>query len=69
MGKDEVIDSGWLGPDPSNTALSRLGDVAVVARGNVSFGDPSDATPSWLVARHGSVSSAEMYVPLLSFAS
>lgn len=67
--RDEVLDAGWFGPTVTDTARNRLGDVAVVARGHWSFSDPADATPSWLVARHGSLSPEEMHVPLLTFAS
>ena len=44
----------------------RLGDVAVWSPGTpVSFDDPADTGPFALVCRHGSLTSAEMLVPLL----
>ena len=46
--------------------LARLGDVALVARDDVAFHDPLDTGPYQLVGRHGSLTSAEMYVPLLA---
>ena len=55
--------------DSSCQARRRLGDVAIVAREQWSFADPADRTPSWLVARHGSLSPEEMHVPLLTFTS
>ena len=46
---------------------SRLGDVALVAREPVAFLDPADTGETRLAARHGSLTAAEMYVPLLTF--
>jgi Type I phosphodiesterase / nucleotide pyrophosphatase len=51
---DEVVAGGWLG------------DVALVARAPVAFVDPADAGDSSLVSRHGSLTGAEMLVPLLA---
>lgn len=64
---EEVVDAGWLGPAStvSKGALERLGDVALAAREAVAFYDPSDGGPTRLVTRHGSLSAAEMLVPLL----
>jgi hypothetical protein len=50
----------------SDAAAARLGDVALVAREDVAFHDPQDTGPFELVGRHGSLSAAEMLVPLLS---
>ena len=44
---------------------SRLGDVALVAREPVAFEDPADTGPFELIGRHGSLTEAEMRVPLL----
>jgi predicted AlkP superfamily pyrophosphatase or phosphodiesterase len=65
VSRDEVVDGGWFGPRVSEAALARLGDVAVVACGHVAFHDPRDTGPYVLVGRHGSLTSAEMLVPLL----
>jgi predicted AlkP superfamily pyrophosphatase or phosphodiesterase len=62
---DTVVDDGWFGPVVTDAARSRLGDVALVAREPVSFVDPDDSGPFELIGRHGSVTSAEMLVPLL----
>ena len=43
---------------------ARLGDVALVARDEISFHDQADSGPFELVCRHGSLTSAEVYVPL-----
>jgi predicted AlkP superfamily pyrophosphatase or phosphodiesterase len=64
--RDELIDEGWFGPTVTPEAASRLGDVALVAQGTVSFVDPADTGPFKLIARHGSMTSAEMLVPLLA---
>jgi predicted AlkP superfamily pyrophosphatase or phosphodiesterase len=66
VGVDEMLEQGWFGPEVSEAARSRLGDVALVAREPVSFVDPDDSGPFELIGRHGSLTSAEMYVPLLA---
>jgi Type I phosphodiesterase / nucleotide pyrophosphatase len=64
--RDQVLDEHWFGPSVSGPVAARLGDVAVVARAPVSFHDPMDAGAFPLVCRHGSLTSAEVYVPLLA---
>ncbi|MEO6124646.1 MAG: alkaline phosphatase family protein [Ilumatobacteraceae bacterium] len=66
--RTQVIDERWFGPVVSPPVASRLGDVALVAREPVTFYDPADTGPYELVCRHGSLTSAEMYVPLLAAA-
>jgi predicted AlkP superfamily pyrophosphatase or phosphodiesterase len=66
--RDDVIAKGWFGPEVRELAMSRLGDVALVAHAPVAFLDPHDTGPYELVGRHGSLTSAEMFVPLLSAA-
>ncbi len=61
----QTIDEGWFGPTMSAPVAARLGDVALVAREPVTFFDPADSGPYELVCRHGSLTSAEMLVPLL----
>ena len=63
--RDEVVEQGWFGPHVSAEALSRLGDVALVAKTDVAFIEPTDTGPYDLVGRHGSATAAELYVPLL----
>ena len=63
--RDQTIDEGWWGPKVSDAARQRLGDVALVARDPVSFVDAADTGPFQLVGRHGSLTAAEMFVPLL----
>lgn len=64
--REEMVAAGWLGPVVTEAARSRLGDVALVARTDVAFHDPLDTGPYELVGRHGSMTPAEMLVPLLA---
>lgn len=63
--RDQTVDEGWWGDTVLDSALQRLGDVALVAHEPVSYNDPADTGPFNLIGRHGSLTSAEMYVPLL----
>ncbi|MEY2451201.1 MAG: hypothetical protein QOD92_775 [Acidimicrobiaceae bacterium] len=63
--REQVIEDGWFGPKVSAEASSRLGDVALVARTDVAFIEPTDTGPYDLIGRHGSATSAELWVPLL----
>jgi hypothetical protein len=62
----QVLAEGWLGGMPVPEVEHRLGDVALVARAPVAFLDPADTGEVSLVSRHGSLTSAEMLVPLLA---
>lgn len=62
--REQIIDEGWFGNSVTEAAASSLGDVALVARTAVSFEDPADTGLFSLVARHGSLTPDEMYVPL-----
>lgn len=66
MTGEQIIDEGWFGPVVSDAARARLGDVALVARGDHAFRHKGDTT-SKLVGRHGSLTASEMLVPLLSY--
>jgi hypothetical protein len=63
---DEVLDGGWFGPRVADVVRPRLGDVALVARDDISFDDPADTGIITLLARHGSLTEAEMFVPLVA---
>ncbi len=69
VSRDQTIDEGWWGPVVADAARHRFGDVALVCREPVSFSDPADTGPFELIGRHGSLTAAEMYVPLLVGAS
>lgn len=66
VSRQQTIDEGWFGPTLPPPVATRLGDVALVARQPVSFFDPDDSGPFELVCRHGSMTSAEVLVPLLA---
>jgi predicted AlkP superfamily pyrophosphatase or phosphodiesterase len=63
---DELIAEEWFGPKVSDAAAARFGDVVLAAHAPVAFEDPADTGPYRLQARHGSLTSAEMQVPLLA---
>lgn len=63
--RDELIEAGWFGAAVPPQVAARLGDVAAVTYADVSLHDPDDSGPFALVCRHGSLTSAEVRVPLL----
>jgi hypothetical protein len=65
--RDEVIDSGWLGPvEPEVRA--RMGDLFVAARKAIAYYDARTAGGARsMVGQHGSLSPTELRVPLLRF--
>ncbi len=65
VSKEQMLDEGWFGPTVSPPIQRRLGDVALCAFEPVSFYEPADSGPFELVCRHGSMTSAEVNVPLL----
>ena len=62
----DLIERGWFGSVVSPPVAARYGDVALVPYAPISFHDPDDSGPFPLVCRHGSLTSAEMLVPLLA---
>lgn len=66
VSREQVIDEGWFGPRVADHVARRMGDVALVARENVTFDDPDEPTAFSLVCRHGSMTSDEVLVPLLA---
>jgi len=67
--REQMVDEGWFGGPLSKEIAHRLGDVALVARAPVAFLDPADTGETRLLARHGSLTPAEMYVPLVAWAN
>jgi predicted AlkP superfamily pyrophosphatase or phosphodiesterase len=65
VSRDQIEQERWLG-ELTSAAAGRLGDVALVAREPVAFDDPDDSGPYHLIGRHGSLTEAEMLVPLLA---
>lgn len=64
---EHVVADGWLGGEPAADVRSRLGDVALVPFAPTAFLDPADTGEQRLVCRHGSLTAAEMFVPLLAW--
>ncbi len=64
---EEMVEDGWLGGEPVPAVADRLGDVALVPFEPTAFLDPADIGELRLVARHGSLTAAEMYVPVLAW--
>ena len=66
VGRDRMVDEGWFGGPLRDGVAERLGDVALVPHAPIAFLDPADTGETGLVARHGSLTAAEMLVPLLA---
>jgi hypothetical protein len=64
--REQVVDEHWFGPTIAPPMAARLGDVALVPFAPISFFDPADSGPFELVCRHGSLTPAEVLVPLLA---
>ena len=62
---DELDDGGWFGGPLRPVVRARLGDVALVPYLPLAYQDPADTGEMRLVCRHGSLTSAEMFVPCL----
>jgi predicted AlkP superfamily pyrophosphatase or phosphodiesterase len=61
----ELLDDGWLGEGATGTVPGRVGDVVLAARDGVAFVDPALPNETKLRSGHGSITPAEMYVPLV----
>ncbi len=66
MSREQLEDEGWLGPKPSNAIRRRIGDVVLAASRDVAFVDPALPRESRLRSGHGSMTEAEMMVPLVA---
>ncbi len=64
--RERLLDEGWLGPDPVPATYRRVGDVVLAARAGVGFVDPTLTYEARLIAAHGSLTPAEMEVPLVA---
>jgi hypothetical protein len=67
--REQIVADGWLGGVPSAAVASRMGDVVLAPFTPTAFLDPADTGELRLEARHGSLTPAEMLVPLLSWPS
>jgi predicted AlkP superfamily pyrophosphatase or phosphodiesterase len=63
--REQLLDEGWLGGDPTRSARQRIGDVVLAARDAVGFVDPTFPRETGLRSAHGSVTPVEMEVPLV----
>lgn len=66
LSREELLDEGWLGPPPSAVIARRLGDVVLAASAAIGFVDPELPREASLRSAHGSLTAAEMLVPLLA---
>jgi hypothetical protein len=66
LSREQLLDEGWLGPDVAAASRARVGDAVLAARGPIGFVDPTLAHEAQLVAAHGSITRAEMEVPLVA---
>ncbi len=64
--REQIVAEEWFGPKVSDAAAGRFGDVVLAAHAPVAFADAADTGPYNLQSRHGSLTSAEMLVPLLA---
>lgn len=68
--RERILDEEWFGSRGTSAhgeeAIRRMGDVALVPFEDVSFDDPADSGPFPLECRHGSLTRAEMLVPLIA---
>jgi len=62
----EILTSGILGSGATGSVPGRLGDVIVAARGDSGFADPAQPHEAHLLSAHGSLTPAEMFVPLVA---
>ena len=63
--RDEVIESGWMGPVDAEVA-PRIGDLVIAARKRVAYYDSrADPRARGMVGQHGSLTAEELRVPLI----
>jgi hypothetical protein len=63
---DQVERDGWLGGPMRPEVRARVGDVAIVPFEPVAYLDEAEVGESRLLCRHGSLTAAEMLVPLVA---
>ena len=64
--RERLFDEGWLGPKASLSVRGRVGDVILAAREPVIFVDPDLQQETMMRSHPGSLTAAEMLVPLLA---
>ncbi|NNH75308.1 alkaline phosphatase family protein [Nocardia uniformis] len=66
--REDAVGRGWFGPEVSPESLARIGDLVVVARNRGGIVRSAvEPLQSSFAGHHGSLTSAEMHVPLLLF--
>jgi hypothetical protein len=65
--REELFDDGWFGPGggPAHHRR-RVGDVVLAPFADIGFADPATPREDEMASRHGSLTEAEMLVPLLA---
>lgn len=63
--REEAIEAGWFGPRVSALSAARIGDVVVAMTGDYAVMSRQTPGEFSLIGMHGSLSAAEMEVPLL----
>ena len=64
--RSELLAAGILGAGATGSVPGRIGDVVVAARGSMAFADPDQPHEAHLLSAHGSLTPAEMLVPLVA---
>jgi hypothetical protein len=64
--RDEAAAEGWFGGPLRPESAGRLGDVVIAPSQPLAVLDPADPGEQWMRCRHGSLTPAEMLVPLLA---
>ncbi|MPZ72008.1 MAG: PglZ domain-containing protein [Nitriliruptorales bacterium] len=64
--RDRLFDEGWMGQSATFAVRGRVGDVVLAARDDVVFLDPDVPMERMMRSHHGSLTEAEMLVPLLA---
>ena len=65
--RDDAIEAGWFGNNVTDRVRSRIGDVLVVMQGDWAVHTRNLPKEFGLHGQHGSLTAAEMYVPLFTF--
>ena len=65
--RDLLIEEGIFGPEVTEAARSRLGDVALIAKDRWYFSEHADKPETKLIGRHGSMTPDEMFIPVLTY--
>jgi hypothetical protein len=65
MSREELLECGWLGPPPGAPVLRRIGDVVIAPFESVAIIDEALPREAGLISAHGSLTAAEIEVPLL----